>query len=71
MVLVTECVAETVKNEIEAVLSKDDDCNPQIIRPKIKNYEKEIKTLTSILKETEGKKFYVDKIKSWRKNYQY
>ena len=59
----TDSIAETVKNEIEAVLSKSDDCNPQVIKRKIKNYEKEIKTLRSILRETEDKQFYADKIK--------
>ena len=63
MVSDTESIAETVKNEIETVLSKGDNCNSQVIRRKIKNYEKEIKTLTSILRETEDKKFYVDKMK--------
>lgn len=63
MVSDTDSIAETVKNEIEAVLSKDDDCNLQVIRRRIKNYEKEIKTLTSILRETEDKQFYVNKIK--------
>ena len=59
----TDSIAETVKNEIETVLSKGDDCNPQVIKNKIKNYEKEIKTLTSILRETEDKEFYVEKIR--------
>ena len=67
MVSDTDSIAETVKNEIEAVLSKDNDCNPQVIKHKIKNYEKEIKTLTSILKETEDKEFYIGKIKKLEK----
>ena len=63
MVSDTDSIAETFKNEIETVLSKGDDCNPQVIKHKIKNYEKEIKTLTSILRETEDKEFYVEKIR--------
>ena len=40
MVSDTDSIAETVKNEIETVLSKGDDCNPQVIKHKIKNYDK-------------------------------
>ena len=63
MVSDTDSIAETVKNEIEAVLSKDNDCNPQVIKRKIKNNEKETITLKTILSETEDKKFYINKIK--------
>ena len=62
MVSDTDSIAETVKNEIEAVLSKDNDCNPQVIKRKIKNNEKETITLKTILSETEDKKFYINKI---------
>lgn len=62
MVSDTDSIAETVKNEIEAVLSKDNDCNPQVIKRKIKNNEKETITLKTILSKTEDKKFYINKI---------
>ncbi len=56
-------IAQKVKNEIEIVLMKKDDNNPQVIQRKIKNFEKEAEVLRNILKETEDKEFYIEKIK--------
>ena len=58
-----DCIKDKVKEEIEAVLYKDDDFNPQVIKRKIRNYEKEVTTLRNILKETDDKEFYGEKIK--------
>ncbi len=56
-------ITQKVKNEIEIVLMKKDDNNPQVIQRKIKNFEKEAEVLRNILKETEDKEFYIEKIK--------
>ena len=56
-------IAQKVKNEIDIVLMKKDDNNPQVIQRKIKNFEKEAEVLRNILKETEDKEFYIEKIK--------
>ncbi|MBQ4122602.1 hypothetical protein IJD44_02610, partial [bacterium] len=56
-------IAKKVENEIEAVMKKDDDNNPQVIQRKIQNFEKEIEVLRNILKETDDKEFYIEKIK--------
>lgn len=57
-------VKDKVRDEIEAVLYKNDEYNPQAIKRKIRNYEKEIQTLRNILRETDDKNFYVNKIES-------
>ena len=57
-------IAESVKKEIEIVLMKNDDINPQVIQRKIQNFEKEIDVLRNILKEMENKKFYENKIRN-------
>ena len=56
-------IAKKVENEIEAVMKKYDDNNPQVIQRKIQNFEKEIEVLRNILKETDDKEFYIEKIK--------
>ena len=56
-------IAQKVKNEIDIVLMKKDDNNPQVIQRKIKNFEKEAEVLRNILKEIEDKEFYIEKIK--------
>lgn len=58
-------IAKRVRDEIEAVMNKDDDNNPQVIRRKIQYFEKETEILRNILKETDDKEFYVDKVKSF------
>ncbi len=55
-------IAKKVENEIEAVMKKDDDNNPQVIQRKIQNFEKEIKVLRKVLKETDNEEFYTKKI---------
>ena len=57
-------IAKKVSDELEIALNKDDDNNPQVIRRRIQCLEKETEILRSILKETEDKEFYVDKIKN-------
>ena len=57
-------IAKKVKNEVDIVLNKKDNNNPQVIRRKIKNYEKERNVLKNILKEIEDKEFYIKKLKS-------
>lgn len=57
-------IAKRVRDEIEAVLNKNDDNNPQIVRRRIQSLKKEAEILRNILKETEDKEFYVNKIKS-------
>lgn len=57
-------IAKKVRNEIEGVLNKNDDNNPQVVRRRIQSLEKEAEILRNILKETDNKEFYVDKIKS-------
>ena len=56
-------IAKRVRDEIEAVINKNDDTNPQVIRRKIQSLEKEVVILRNILKETDDKAFYVGKIK--------
>lgn len=56
-------IAKRVRGEIEAVINKNDDTNPQVIRRKIQSLEKEVVILRNILKETDDKAFYVEKIK--------
>ncbi len=58
----TNDVKETVKREIEAVIFKENKYNPQVIRTNIRKYEKELNMLINILKETEDKEFYIEKI---------
>lgn len=58
-------IAKRVRDEIEAVINKDDDTNPQVIRWKIQSFEKEVEILRNILKETDDKEFYAGKIKSF------
>ena len=55
-------IKDTVKNEIEAVLFENDEYNPKVIKRKIRNIEKETSILKCILKETDDKDFYVEKI---------
>ena len=57
-------IAKKVRNEIEAVLNKNDDNNPQVIRRRIQSLEKETKILRNILRETDDKEFYIGKIKN-------
>ena len=45
------------------MLCKNDEFNPQVIKRKIRNYERKIRTLRNILRETEDKEFYLEKIK--------
>ena len=56
-------IAKKVSDELEIALNKDDDNNPRVIRRRIQCLEKETEILRNILKETEDKEFYVDKIK--------
>ena len=56
-------IAKKVRNEIEVVLNKNDDNNPQVVRRRIQSLEKEADILRNILKETEDKEFYIQKIK--------
>ncbi len=56
-------IAKKVRDEIETVLMKNDDNNPQVIQCKIQNFEKEIEVLRKVLKETDNKQFYIQKIK--------
>ena len=60
----TDDIAKKVKENIESVVLKNDDRDPQVIQRKIKNFEKEIDVLRNILKETDEKEFYIEKIKS-------
>ena len=60
----TKIIKDTLKSEIEAVISKNDKYNPQVIRRKLMNYEKEVRVLRGILKESDDKQFYIDKIKN-------
>ncbi len=55
-------VKETVKREIEAVMFKENEYNPQVLKANIRKYEKELNMLRNILKETEDKEFYIEKI---------
>ena len=57
-------IAKRVRDEIEAVLNKNDVNNPRGAQRRIQNLEKEAKILRNILKETNDKELYVDKIKS-------
>lgn len=57
-------IAKRVRDEIEAVLNKNDVNNPRGAQRRIQNLEKEAKILRNILKETNDKEFYVDKIKN-------
>lgn len=56
-------IAKRVRDEIEAVINKDDDTTPQVIRRKIQSLEKKAGILRNILKETDDKAFYAGKIK--------
>jgi len=58
-------IAKRIRDEIEAVMNKNDDTNPQVIRRKIQSLEKEAEILRNILKETDDKEFYIGKIKSF------
>ncbi len=60
----TKIIKDTLKSEIEAVISKNDKYNPQVIRRKLMNYKKEVRVLRGILKESDDKQFYIDKIKN-------
>ena len=55
-------IAKKVRDEIEAVIMKNDDNNPQVIKRKIEILIKEIMILRNILKETDDKEFYLEKI---------
>ena len=59
----TNDVKKTVKREIELAIFKDDGCNEQGIKHKIRKREKELNILKKILKESEDKEFYSGKIK--------
>ena len=59
----TNDVKKTVKREIELAIFKDDECNEQGIKHKIRKREKELNILKKILKESEDKEFYSGKIK--------
>lgn len=56
-------IAKRVRSEVEVVLNKNNDNNPQVVQRKIQNLEKETEILRSILRETDNKEFYADKIK--------
>ncbi|MBR2883634.1 MAG: recombinase family protein, partial [Clostridia bacterium] len=56
-------IAKKVRNEIEISLRKNDANNPKVIRRKIRSLEKETEILRNILRETEDKEFYAEKIK--------
>ncbi len=60
----TKIIKDTLESEIEAVISKNDKYNTQVIRRKLLNYEKEVRVLKGILKELDDKQFYIDKIKN-------
>ena len=55
-------ITKKVRDEIEAVIMKNDDNNPQVIKRKIEIIIKEIMILRNILKETDDKEFYLEKI---------
>ena len=55
-------IAKKVRDEIEAVIMKNDDNNPQVIQRRIQSLKKEGEILRNILRETDDKEFYVDKI---------
>ena len=57
-------IAKKVRNEIEAVLNKNNDNNPQVVQRRIQSLKKETEILRNILKKTEDKEFYVDKIRN-------
>ena len=57
-------IAQKVRDEIETVIMKNYDDNPQVIQRKIKSFEKEIAVLRNILKETVDKELYIEKIKT-------
>ena len=59
----TNDVKKTVKREIELAIFKDDECNEQGIKHKIRKREKELNILKKFLKESEDKEFYSGKIK--------
>ena len=56
-------IAKKVRNEIESVLNKNNDNNPQVVQRRIQNLKKEAEILRNILREKDDKEFYVDKIK--------
>lgn len=56
-------VAERVRYEIEVVLNKNNDNNPQVIKRKKEILIKEIMILRNILRETDDKAFYIKKIR--------
>ena len=56
-------IAKRVRNEVKTVLNKNNDNNPQVVRRRIQNLEKEDEILRNILIETEDKEFYIQKIK--------
>ncbi len=55
-------IAKIVRDEIEAVIMKNDHNNPQVIQCKIQSFGKEIEALRKVLKEKDSKKFYTKKI---------
>ena len=56
-------IAKKVRNEIEAVLNKNDDNNPQALRRRMQSLKKEAEILRNILRETDDKEYYTEKIK--------
>ncbi len=56
-------IAKKVRNEIESVLNKNNDNNPQTVQRRIQNLKKEAEILRNILRETDDKEFYIQKIK--------
>lgn len=55
-------IAKRVRNELETVLNKNNDNNPQVVRRRIQSFEKEVDILRNILNETDDKEFYLGKI---------
>ena len=55
-------ISKRIRNEIETALNKNNDNNPQVIKRKIEILIKEIMVLRNILKETDDKEFYLEKI---------
>ena len=55
-------IAKRVRDELESVLNKNNDDNPQVVRIRIQHLEKEAEILRNVLKETDDKEFYTKKI---------
>ena len=55
-------ITEMVKNEIGAVIHKNDEQNEYTIKSKIKKLEKEIQVLNQIVNEADDNQVYLDKI---------